>query len=469
MFKKFFVILLAFFLSYSSSAPYVNGAKKIIKVKVKKSQILEKGLDALKAQLKEALLKAEKEKKAAEEAAKKLEEEKKKANEAAKIAEEAKKLAEEAAKKAEKEKKEAEKTKTDEEKKQAEEAKKKADDAKKKADEETKKAEDEKKKKEEQEKRTKEAKKQAEESKKRADQMKKQLEDRQKEFDSQKKREKEEAGKNPTGIAGTVKNDKDGSPIAGAVVKVKDTANQIVTSGDGSFNLNITIPQGVEKHTVFVNVSKEGYSVLEQEIAISIGEIHSKDFHLRSNIGILQGEVRKLGTGDPISGAIVKIKETANQTVTGGDGSYALNVTIPAGEKYTVSVIVNKEGYTELDQQVAVALGETSKKDFHLQGAEKAKGNISGKVFVKEEGGKKVPVAKAKVTYEGPSNGVVETDSGGHYLISGKLTQGDYTVYVSESEIGSSQMQTVSLKDQNMIVDFEVPDSEQEVEIEVGE
>jgi hypothetical protein len=143
----------------------------------------------------------------------------------------------------------------------------------------------------------------------------------------------------PTTVRGTVKNQKNGDPIAGVSVSATapdGTTITTVTNEDGEYTLE-GVPDGAE-----VTVTYEGFTVA----TLPLGSDANLDFEIRPDV--LTGKIVD-DEGQPVAGAVVSIGTAT--TTTGDDGSYRI-AGIPEG----VDITVRKAGFLDVTGDVPESL-----------------------------------------------------------------------------------------------------------------
>ena len=139
----------------------------------------------------------------------------------------------------------------------------------------------------------------------------------------------------PTTVRGTVKNEKNGDPIAGVSVSATapdGTTITTVTNDDGEYTLE-NVPEGAE-----VTVMFEGFTVA----TLPLGSDANLDFEIRPDVltGIIVDE-----NGQPVSGASISVGTAT--TTTGEDGTYRV-----AGISEDGEITVRKAGYLDVSGEV---------------------------------------------------------------------------------------------------------------------
>lgn len=149
---------------------------------------------------------------------------------------------------------------------------------------------------------------------------------------------------------------------------------------------------------------------------------------------------------------------------------YSLVFGMMAG--YSVSPLSAKTVKMKVKKSVVAKMGlEAAKNMLKDEYVKQQIGNLNIFVRVKDSQGNKIPLGDATVVYEGPKNGSIVTEKEGGSASLKKIPIGDYTVYVSNSVIGTSEKKTVEVKPGSIYtqVIIEILDEEIEVEVEVGE
>ena len=143
----------------------------------------------------------------------------------------------------------------------------------------------------------------------------------------------------PTTVRGTVKNEKNGDPIAGVTVSATapdGTTITTVTNDDGKYSLE-DVPEGAE-----VTVTFEGFTVA----TLPLGTGANLDFEIRPDVltGVVVDE-----EGQPVSGAVVSIGTAT--TTTGDDGTYRI-----AGVSEDGEILIRKTGYHDVTGDIPESL-----------------------------------------------------------------------------------------------------------------
>lgn len=143
----------------------------------------------------------------------------------------------------------------------------------------------------------------------------------------------------PTTVRGTVKNEKNGDPIAGVTVSATapdGTTITTVTNDDGKYSLE-DVPEGAE-----VTVTFEGFTVA----TLPLGTGANLDFEIRPDVltGVVVDE-----EGQPVSGAVVSIGTAT--TTTGDDGTYRI-----AGVSEDGEILIRKTGFHDVTGDIPESL-----------------------------------------------------------------------------------------------------------------
>jgi len=143
----------------------------------------------------------------------------------------------------------------------------------------------------------------------------------------------------PTTVMGSVKNERNGDPIAGVAVAATapdGTTITTVTNDAGEYTLE-NVPEGAE-----VTVTFEGFMVA----TLPLGSDANLDFEIRPDV--LSGRIFD-EDGQPVSGAVVTVGTAT--TTTGEDGTYRV-----AGIPEDGEVSVRKAGYLDVSGDLPESL-----------------------------------------------------------------------------------------------------------------
>jgi RHS repeat-associated protein len=242
-------------------------------------------------------------------------------------------------------------------------------------------------------------------------------------------------------ITGTVVNSADGSPIAGATVRITGGANASSTDAAGHFSL--TVPAG----TYTLTVSKLGFvSATSLPFSVTAGGTTAVGtIRLTQAPGRISGIILSSLDGGPLAGVTVTVIETAAVAITDASGSLAL--VAPAGT-YTLKLTL--PGY--LDQTLpAFTLEAGRTHDLGNVTLTAKPATLSGTVIDSTTGS---PIAGATVTAN--VNGIAAaglaaeagplsttTDAAGGFLL--QVPPGTYTLMISKAGFGSRTTSLINL------------------------
>jgi RHS repeat-associated protein len=244
-------------------------------------------------------------------------------------------------------------------------------------------------------------------------------------------------------ITGTVVNAADGTPIAGATVRIADGANASSTDAVGHFSL--TAPAGTYTLTVsklgFVNATSLPFSVTAGGTA-AVGTIR-----LTQAPGRITGIILSSLDGGPLAGVTVTVIETAAVAITDASGGFAL---VASAGTYTLKLSL--PGY--LDQTLpAFTLGAGRIHDIGNVTLTAKPATLSGTVIDSTTGS---PIAGATVTAN--VNGIAAvglaaeaaagplattTDAAGGFLL--EVPPGTWTLTISKAGFGSRTTSLINL------------------------
>lgn len=143
----------------------------------------------------------------------------------------------------------------------------------------------------------------------------------------------------PTTVRGTVKNAKNGDPLAGVSVSATapdGTTTSTVTNDDGEYTLE-NVPEGAS-----ITVTYEGFTVA----TLPLGADANLDFEIRPDV--LTGLVTD-DAGQPVAGATVTVGMAT--TTTGADGSFRV-----AGIPEEGEIVIRKAGYLDVTGEIPESL-----------------------------------------------------------------------------------------------------------------
>lgn len=136
---------------------------------------------------------------------------------------------------------------------------------------------------------------------------------------------------------------------------------QTVSFPGGSYSLFIRLPEG-HTATVTITASYDGYEPLSKDIDLS--QSTSLDFNLLPlpTVYTINGMCSANGTVS--SGVVISDETYGNSTVSGLDGTYQLNISVPSSSPSQVTLVASKSGYSQ-DSKV-IDLNQTTSANFDL-------------------------------------------------------------------------------------------------------
>ncbi|MGM7702002.1 carboxypeptidase regulatory-like domain-containing protein [Pseudalkalibacillus sp. Hm43] len=250
-------------------------------------------------------------------------------------------------------------------------------------------------------------------------------------------------------LIGTVLNDDSGVGIAGAVINIKDEANNLLNSSfsneDGRFTVD-NIPTG----SLFVVASRDGFGTKAISIMVETDETVEATIRLTPNPGSIGGAITDEVTGEPISSAVVQLldgdcTEVATVLSQSGDGRYLISDVTPGVYELAVSA----SGYGTKIAGAIVVSGRRTDLDFALPSDP---GALSG-IVKNQVTGERVSGAIVQVRWLSPDGELLATtltNENGEYLIDG-LTPAVYTVVAYGGGLGSDQASVEVFPDQTTV------------------
>jgi len=214
----------------------------------------------------------------------------------------------------------------------------------------------------------------------------------------------------PTGtVGGYVIDAATSQGISGAIVVVEGMSIGVETDASGRYEMEV--PAGAQT----LIASKSGYKNVEQSQTVTEGSTHRLDFRLSPTQVKVIGYVKNAQTGNPVSGATVRIGDV--QSYSDSTGYYEIPGLTPG--TYTASV--SASSYETRTESVTVAAG-TNRKDFTLTPVTTTDpvtgqpvpvaGTIYGMVTVETTG---KPAGKASIILDGKTT--TTADSNGNYRV----------------------------------------------------
>lgn len=160
-------------------------------------------------------------------------------------------------------------------------------------------------------------------------------------------------------VNGTVTDESNGNPIAGATVSA-DTGQSTTSASDGSYTL-ADVPTGDHN----VTASATGYVTQEKQTTITDGSTSVVDFTLdpepSGGTGTIKGTVTDSVTGAKLSGVLVET-DTGQWATTNRGGKYSIK-DVPEGNRM---VTASKDGYGAQLQPATVFAGGSTTVNFAL-------------------------------------------------------------------------------------------------------
>ena len=154
-------------------------------------------------------------------------------------------------------------------------------------------------------------------------------------------------------ITGSVADAATGAPLAGATV----TAGSVTSSVDATGRY---VLRGLAQGTYSVSATATGHMPTSETVAVPPGQTATANFALQPMTGGIQGVVRDVATGSPITKAEVSAGTTSSYTDS--TGAYTLGG-LAAG---TYTVTANASGYVQDSQPAEVLAGQTVTLDLSL-------------------------------------------------------------------------------------------------------
>ena len=145
-------------------------------------------------------------------------------------------------------------------------------------------------------------------------------------------------------LAGRVADEVSGDEVKDATIRLIGTSYTTSTDAQGEFTIT-GIPALHSGKTVEVTAS--GYAVkLVENIEIVPGTISSYTVELSSQVGVVAGDITDSVSGQPITGATVRIVDTYFSAQTNNVGRYEIK-DLPATDGYTIEVVATGYGYAQ--------------------------------------------------------------------------------------------------------------------------
>ncbi len=236
---------------------------------------------------------------------------------------------------------------------------------------------------------------------------------------------------NPGNLNGTVIDLNFGLPIAGATVIIYDSTRSpvvsVLTDTSGNYAIGNLAPG-----LYTVNTSETGYAGDVAGAEILPGSTSFLSFALIGLPGVITGTVRDEGTGQPIPGSTVTVRQGSPSgtimaiLVADDQGRYVASG-LSAG---SFTLIANAPDYAAEASTALVSQGATTTLDFSLPALPAGVTGVVTDVLVS------TPLPNSLVRLLDNNSAILfstQTDAQGNYLISGFLS-GDYTLLVRKED-----------------------------------
>lgn len=236
-------------------------------------------------------------------------------------------------------------------------------------------------------------------------------------------------------LAGQVINETTEDGIAGATINIKDSANNLLTSGisneDGRFTVD-NLPTG----SLFVVAAREGFGTKAVSIMVEPNETVEATIRLTPNPGSITGVITDQGTGELISGAVIQLldgdcTEVATVLSQASDGRYLITDVTPGVYELAVS---HPDYGTRIAGAIVVS-DEQTLLDFELPSDP---GEVSG-IVTNVVTGERVSGAIVLLRWLSPDGELLAstlTNENGEFSIEG-LTPAIYTIVAFGGGLGS--------------------------------
>jgi len=228
----------------------------------------------------------------------------------------------------------------------------------------------------------------------------------------------------PTVVTGAVVNDSTGVPLAGASVRIEDVQrrrvlSEVTTGADGAFELSFAMG---EDRPLRLTAQREGFEVHTLDFDAEASQTYRiGDMRLRpAGPGILTGLIVNDATGQPVTGASVRIRDLDRNVVlaevtASANGTFVASLALSGSTR--LGVTITAEGYAQATRETTLTRGQTrTLEDIRLQAA--GPGIISGLVI---SDGTSQPLAGASVVIKDLDRQLVlqetTTGSGGAFLV----------------------------------------------------
>ncbi|WP_281658304.1 carboxypeptidase regulatory-like domain-containing protein [Halobacillus sp. Cin3] len=172
---------------------------------------------------------------------------------------------------------------------------------------------------------------------------------------------------NPVSIEGTVINNQTGAPLTSAEIEVRilDANGSVIQTTFTDTNGNYLVDQ-LAPGTYTLFASFQGYQTNFSTVTIPPGGMETVDIGMTPNPGTIMGTIDSLLSGDPISGAVLKVIDQNNvqvdSVVADQNGHYTI-AGLPPG---SYSIVASAEGFETKVGGAIVLAGSTSVVDLSL-------------------------------------------------------------------------------------------------------
>lgn len=248
-------------------------------------------------------------------------------------------------------------------------------------------------------------------------------------------------------IAGHITDAITGKGISGAVVEVVGTNLSTLTREDGFYYfLDLKKEEGPYELEILVpKESRRIYGGSDDEPTTKIQGIGVESdgkpvFDLKANVALyptrLVGSVKRSDNQPLVHKAIVKLRGSDLQTLTGDKGQYLLSG-LPSGVKLSIRVSGTEIATTS--QEVTLESGKQQSLDFNVKPWPVLNGQVT-------RSDPKDPIKNAivKVWQNNELEASTETDEKGNYALYG-LPVGEVTVQVSARGFATTKLESVNL------------------------
>lgn len=136
---------------------------------------------------------------------------------------------------------------------------------------------------------------------------------------------------------------------------------QTVSFPGGSYSLFVRLPEG-HPATMTITASYDGYEPLSKDI--DLNQSTSLDFNLLPVPAVYTVKGLCSANGTSLAGVAIQDETYGNGTVSGQDGTYQLNISVPSGSSAQVRLATSKPGYDQ-DSEI-IDLNQTTSVNFNL-------------------------------------------------------------------------------------------------------